>query len=142
MTLYATYRVGDQVRILRGQLKGQRGVIKTREAPYTAPFAYGVQVVHEGRTKILAFGHDELEPWANVKPDDAVNSPSHYTWLPNGLEVIDLTEHLMNNRGNVVKYVCRAGRKNPATEMQDLEKALWYLQREIKRVKRMEKSSG
>jgi hypothetical protein len=65
---------------------------------------------------------------------DAVNHPSHYTvgWS-NGAEVIDLTENLSFNRGNVVKYVCRAGRKGGEDELQDLKKAEFYLQREIAR---------
>lgn len=67
---------------------------------------------------------------------DPVNHPDHYTWLPNGIEVIDLIEHLITNRGNAVKYLCRAGRKNPDTELEDLNKALWYVQREIKRVEK------
>lgn len=67
---------------------------------------------------------------------DPVCRPAHYTWL-RGLEVIDLTEQLNFNRGNVVKYVCRAGVKDPDTEIQDLEKARWYLDREIQRVKRL-----
>lgn len=64
---------------------------------------------------------------------DAVNYPSHYTSYQ-GLEIIDLTEQLNFNRGNAVKYICRAGLKNKDTEIQDLEKASWYIQREIRRL--------
>lgn len=64
---------------------------------------------------------------------DPVNSPSHYTAYE-GLEVIDLTEQMNFNRGNAVKYICRAGLKSKATEIQDLEKAAWYIDREIKRI--------
>ena len=68
---------------------------------------------------------------------DNVSHPSHYAdgWS-NGAEVIDLTEHLSFCAGNVVKYVCRAGRKDPDKYVEDLEKARWYIDREIKRVKR------
>lgn len=52
-----------------------------------------------------------------------------------GAEVIDLTEHLSFCAGNVVKYVCRAGRKDPDKYVEDLEKARWYINRELKRVK-------
>lgn len=64
-----------------------------------------------------------------------VSHPSHYAegWS-NGSEVIDLTEHLSFCAGNVVKYVCRAGRKDPDKHVEDLEKARWYLDREIERV--------
>lgn len=64
---------------------------------------------------------------------DEVNHPSHYTHFK-GLEVIDLTEQMNFNRGNAVKYICRAGLKDPAKEVQDLEKAKWYIEREIKRL--------
>nr|DAD74491.1 MAG TPA: nucelotide kinase [Siphoviridae sp. ctPL34] len=71
-----------------------------------------------------------------VEKSDSVSHPSHYAdgWS-NGAEVIDLTEHLSFCAGNVVKYVCRAGRKDPDKYVEDLEKARWYLDREIARVK-------
>lgn len=65
---------------------------------------------------------------------DPVNQPDHYTWLPNGIEAIDITEHFNFNRGNALKYIMRAGRKgNEANELEDLQKAAWYLSREIRR---------
>ena len=68
---------------------------------------------------------------------DSVSHPLHYAsgWS-NGAEVIDLTEHLSFCAGNVVKYVCRAGRKDPDKYIEDLEKARWYIDREIERVER------
>ena len=70
-----------------------------------------------------------------VENSDSVSRPSYYAngWS-NGSEVIDLTEHLSFCAGNVVKYVCRAGRKDPDKHVEDLEKARWYLDREIERV--------
>lgn len=72
-----------------------------------------------------------------VENADSVSNPLYYTegWS-NGAEVIDLTEHLSFCAGNVVKYVCRAGRKDPDKYVEDLEKARWYLDREIGRVRR------
>lgn len=66
---------------------------------------------------------------------DVVNHPSHYAdgWS-NGAEVIDITENLNFNRGNAVKYIARAGKKDPAKELEDLQKAEFYLNREIARV--------
>lgn len=61
-------------------------------------------------------------------------SPEHYQGFSRGAQVIDITEHLNFNRGNVVKYVARAGRKNPKTEIEDLLKARFYLQRELERL--------
>ena len=65
---------------------------------------------------------------------DSVNHPSHYTDFSNGAEVIDITENLSFNLGNVVKYVSRAGRKDPNKLMEDLHKARFYLEREIQRL--------
>lgn len=65
---------------------------------------------------------------------DTIDHPQHYTAF--GAEVIEITEHLNFCRGNVVKYVCRAGLKDPETELEDLQKARWYLDREISRLTR------
>lgn len=62
-----------------------------------------------------------------------MNHPSHYTAYK-GVEVIELTEQMNFNRGNAVKYIARAGLKNPDTEVEDLRKALWYIEREIARI--------
>lgn len=66
---------------------------------------------------------------------DVVNHPSHYAegWS-NGAEVIDITENLNFNRGNAVKYIARAGKKDLAKEIEDLEKARWYIERELYRL--------
>lgn len=63
------------------------------------------------------------------KVSDPVNNPSHYK--SGGIEVIDVIEafELGFRLANVIKYVLRAGRKGDALE--DLEKAAWYLDREI-----------
>jgi hypothetical protein len=60
---------------------------------------------------------------------EAVNSPQHYQGK--GLEAIDVIENfdLNFNLGNTVKYVLRAGKKGNKKE--DLEKAVWYLKREL-----------
>jgi len=60
---------------------------------------------------------------------DPVNHPDHYNWLPNGLEVIDITENLNFCMGNAVKYILRADHKGKPIE--DLQKAVWYLNREL-----------
>ena len=60
---------------------------------------------------------------------DAVNQPTHYT--DGGIETIDFIEAkgLGFNLGNAVKYISRAGKKG--NRLQDLQKAQWYLAREI-----------
>ena len=60
-----------------------------------------------------------------------VNHPKHYNSHPSGIECIDVVEHMNFNLGNAIKYIWRADEKG--NSIQDLEKAVWYVQREIKR---------
>lgn len=62
-----------------------------------------------------------------------VEHPPHYTSHPSGIECITVTEHMNFNLGNAVKYIWRAGLKS-AAPVTDLQKAVWYLQREIGRI--------
>ena len=70
----------------------------------------------------------------NLIENDNVNHPSHYT--DGKIELIDFIEDkkLNYHRGNVIKYVSRAGKKDPNKELEDLKKAQWYLNREIQRL--------
>lgn len=65
--------------------------------------------------------------------EDQVNHPKHYTIHPSGIETIEVTEHMNFCLGNVIKYVMRAPYKG--RHIEDLEKAAWYLNREIDRLK-------
>lgn len=69
--------------------------------------------------------------------NDEVNRPAHYT--DGKIEVIDFIEDkkLGFSLGNAVKYISRAGKKDPAKTIQDLEKARWYLNREIETLKKL-----
>ena len=79
--------------------------------------------------------------YPNPPAHDPVDHPSHYTAYK-GLEIIDLTEQMNFNRGNAIKYIARAGLKNPDHEIEDLEKAAWYINREIARLKPPELPCG
>ena len=81
----------------------------------------------------------DIQEVERVKPkppeeEDVVNKPSHYT--DGGIETIDFIEAkgLDFNLGNAVKYISRAGKKDPSKKVEDLEKARWYLNREIARL--------
>ena len=65
---------------------------------------------------------------------DTINHPAHYT--TGNIEVIDFIEdkNLSYCRGNIIKYVVRAGIKDPLTEVEDLKKARWYIDREIRKL--------
>lgn len=62
--------------------------------------------------------------------NDSVNHPSHYT--DGNIEVIDFIEDkkLGYHLGNACKYICRAGKKDPAKRVEDLRKAIWYVNRQ------------
>ena len=63
---------------------------------------------------------------------DPVNHPRHYT--DGKIEVIDYIEdkNLGFCLGNAIKYISRAGKKDPAKRIEDLRKAVWYVERQIK----------
>lgn len=63
--------------------------------------------------------------------NDPVHNPKHYTNHPSGIECIQVTEHMGFCLGNAIKYLWRADLKNDAIE--DMEKAIWYINREIER---------
>ena len=63
---------------------------------------------------------------------DNVNHPRHYTEHPSGVECIQITEHMGFNLGNAVKYIWRADLKG--NQVEDLKKAIWYINREIQRI--------
>ena len=64
---------------------------------------------------------------------DLVNHPPHYTAHPSGVECIDITEHYNFCVGNAIKYLWRAGLKDGTDPVEDLQKAVWYINREIER---------
>ena len=66
-----------------------------------------------------------------VKEDDPVNHPKHYT--DGRIEVIEYIEdkNLGFCLGNAIKYISRAGKKEKDKEIQDLRKAMWYIERRI-----------
>lgn len=74
-----------------------------------------------------------------AKAIDMVNAPPHYTFGGPQYEVILVIEAWGLDKdfllANAVKYIARAGKKNPEKEVEDLEKAQWYLERKINNLK-------
>jgi hypothetical protein len=64
---------------------------------------------------------------------DKIAHPPHYLAHPSGVECIQITEHMNFCLGNAVKYIWRAGLKSD-DPVEDLKKAIWYLNREIERL--------
>ena len=133
------FKVGDSVKILCGvtePFKKYVGTIhKIKEISTNgAIYLEGVDNIVElenGMKTNIYYRKDELEL---AEDNDVVNHPSHYQGK---IEVIDFIEdHNLNfNRGNAVKYISRAGKKDINKDVEDLEKAVWYLKHEIERVK-------
>ena len=74
----------------------------------------------------------------NKPVSDSVHHPKHYR-KDSGFEAIDVIEawELCFNLGNAVKYISRVGRKDKTKSVEDLQKALWYLEREIKNLQKL-----
>ena len=72
--------------------------------------------------------------------EDNVNHPEHYTSHPSGIECIEIARHYCCAIGNASKYLWRAGLKKDASrsdkqkEIEDLNKAIWYIKDRIKQL--------
>jgi len=88
---------------------------------------------------IWYINHHHIEAWEFVEeePKEHVDHPQHYGGADNPYEAIKVIEawDLGFCLGNTIKYISRAGKKDPAKEVQDLNKAIWYLQRHIDKLK-------
>ena len=71
---------------------------------------------------------------------DLVNHPPHYTAHPSGVECIQITETMNFCLGNAIKYIWRSDLKHDAIE--DLKKAVWYVNREIERREALQTSTS
>lgn len=93
-----------------------------------------IKAVEKTNKAVGALFSQAYEKYKGENPD-LVNHPPHYK--AGGIETIDFIEakDLNYRLGNVVKYVSRAGRKN-SDPVEDLQKAAWYLNREIEARKR------
>ncbi len=76
----------------------------------------------------------EKEKVIHIKKNDIVNSPSHYT--QNKVEVIESIADALSNeefigylKGNIMKYLLRAGKKRGSAATEDMGKATWYISR-------------
>lgn len=73
---------------------------------------------------------------------DMVNHPAHYNSHPSGIECIDIVRHHNFNIGNAIKYLWRCGIKTEEgmdiqdKSIEDLQKAIFYIQDEIKRLQK------
>lgn len=131
----------------KARLLDAEGIV-VREGDYSGRY---VRLVEDSGVRWFEFaGHPYVDPNAPAiyrespgpggapapPAHDPVNRPAHYNL--GGVEVISAIEAwgLNYHRGNAVKYVARAGKKDPAREVEDLKKARWYIEREIARLEK------
>lgn len=83
-----------------------------------------------------------LEQKLDAVLDDPVNHPSHYT--SGSIEVIDFIEdqRFPYHLGNAIKYISRAGKKDPKALVTDLKKAVWYINRYIALLEKQEEGKN
>ena len=135
------FKIGDKVRIKEdlSQCKSTTCMNEYvgKEATVTKTYDSGIIEldIDDGGWN---WSEEVLELIEESVENDPVNHPSHYT--DTKIEVMDYIEDKGFNfaLGNVIKYVSRAGRKDADKTIQDLEKANWYLNREIKRLKELQ----
>lgn len=96
-----------------------------------------IDVLGENDKGVTLFGLNTINARfipANLKIDDSVfSTPSHYQGAIQPIDLIN-AQDLNFNLGNVVKYVCRAGKKDGESKEKDLKKALDYINFELERV--------
>jgi hypothetical protein len=69
-------------------------------------------------------------------PYETVNHPKHYNSHPSGIECIEIIRHFSFNIGAAIKHLWRLGTKPGASALEDIEKAIWYLQDEANRIRK------
>lgn len=110
----------------------------------------GTTVVNTNRQQRVTHMHEILEnedffveckPISKEPVNNNVDHPKHYTSHPSGIECIEVTRHYNFSIGNAIKYLWRAGLKTDASlsskqkEIEDLEKAIWYIKDRINQLK-------
>lgn len=125
--------------------KGKKLVYELDEVEYCDYIVtptYTVEIIAERKIKenlIPLYNLKHEEPVDYIKlPEDNVNHPKHYTSHPSGVECIEITQHMNFNIGNAIKYLWRAGLKNQKTLKEDIKKAIWYMNRELERIDKLE----
>ena len=61
--------------------------------------------------------------------NDPINKPNHYNWHPTGVQCVEISEHFDANISKAIDYLWRY--KHKGNPIEDLQKAAWFIQREI-----------
>lgn len=126
---------------IKASLENRNGIyIKEESSPFGVAFLVQTKPFSKNGDKIVP---EENVPHGTMESESRVEHPNYYK-LSNGIEVLDVVRDLPFNIGNVVKYVIRAGRKKEAglsdkqKQIEDLEKAKFYIEDAIKQLNKEE----
>jgi hypothetical protein len=148
-------RVNKTTQVIEMTKQGHAPAAVAKKLGVSLSYVYNIRTKHKNKIKVktkpltpyethlkdsLAEARGELYPiQAHIKKitADMVNHPPHYT--AGGIETIDFIEakKLGYNLGNVIKYITRSDLKGD--KLENLEKAQWYLNREINNLKKVTK---
>lgn len=138
---------------LKNIVPGEYIIYKGEEFPEEFTFVKhkAYKVISKDQNKLTIQGEDGATPLSfeyvvlnfdllKEQVNDKVDHPSYYTWLKEkcGIEVIDITRHLDFDKGNAIKYILRSGYKEEEgytlnqKEIEDIKKAIWYLNDKLK----------
>lgn len=92
------------------------------------------------KSKLLKEIAEKYDTNNEEQPTTTSSTPQHYQGTTQPIDLIN-AQNLNFNLGNVVKYVCRAGKKDGENILSDLEKAKNYINYEIERVKNNEQTT-
>jgi len=136
----SAFRVGDRVHMMGEPGNQDDGTVIECSSSFGDDFC-SVEWDVSGLAGCMADDLEHVGETSDPAPThDRVNHPSHYVSDPSGVECITITRHRGFNIGNAIKYLWRAGLKtssaDPLTkQIEDLEKARWYIADEIERLK-------
>lgn len=124
------YKVGDKVVVKKNEWveEGTVEIVQVDEKDVRQTYKVNGISLETRNLEELWIENERIIGLAN--DEEMVNHPKHYQG--NGLEAIDVIEafNLNFNLGNAVKYILRCGKKD--NDLQELNKAIWYLERELK----------
>lgn len=120
-----SFKAGDKVKCVRGDPTATLKVGCTYTVQKVGSDGY-VRLQRPGPSG--GWDADRFDLVDDQIKEDPVNHPPHYTSHPSGVECIEITEWLGFNLGNAFKYLFRRNEKGDLKE--NLEKAVWYLERE------------
>jgi len=113
-----------------GQYDWMRGLTTNRLVNSCKEKEWKCEWIPEYAKELQELKNDELAPASK----ETVVHPDHYNLHPSGVECIEIVRHMNFNLGNAMKYIWRCGLKDNTTDIEDLKKARFYIDDELKRL--------